>query len=377
MFAYALAKRYVKVGPNEVLIIYGRKRQMRMPDGTKETVGYRTAMGGGRFVWPVIEQYKVLSLEIMTLDVKTPEVYTIQGVPVVVDGVAQIKVKGDDISIRTASEQFLSKGRSEVMQIALQTVEGHLRAILGTMTVEEIYKNRDAFAQRVQEVAAGDMASMGLTIISFTLRDIRDSQGYLDALGKPRIAQVKRDAVIGQAEADRDATIRSAHANQEGQTAKYEADTKIAEADRNYEMKVADYQVSINLKKADADLAYDLQKFKRMQDVRKEEVQVEVVEKTERVHVQEAEILRREKELDATIKKPAEAERARVQTLAEAERFKLETEATGHAEATRATGGSRRSRHHQGPGPVRGGGDAQEGRVVGDVQRGGHHAVVH
>ena len=338
IFGYALAKRYVKVGPNDVLIIYGRKRRMRMPDGTWDTVGYRIAKGGGRFVWPIVEQYKVLSLEIITLDVKTPEVYTVQGVPIVVDGVAQIKVKGDDISIRTASEQFLSKGKHEVMEIALQTVEGHLRAILGTMTVEEVYKNRDAFAQRVQEVAAGDMANMGLSIISFTIRDIRDSQGYLDALGKPRIAQVKRDAVIGQAEADRDAMIRSAEANRDGQTAKYAADTKIAEADRDYEMKVAEYQASINLKKADADVAYDLQKFKRMQEVKKEEVQVEVVQKTEQVRVQEAEALRKEKELSATIKKPAEAERYRVQTLAEAEKFKLETEATGRGEATRATG---------------------------------------
>ena len=338
IFAYALAKRYIKVGPNDVLIIYGRKRRMRMPDGSYETVGYRIAKGGGRFVWPIVEQFKVLSLEIMTLDVKTPEVYTIQGVPVVVDGVAQIKVKGDDVSICTASEQFLSKGRHEVMEIALQTVEGHLRAILGTMTVEEIYKNRDAFAQRVQEVAAGDMANMGLTIISFTIRDIRDSQGYLDALGKPRIAQVKRDAVIGQAEADRDATIKSAQANQAGQTAKYAADTKIAEADRDYEMKVAEYQASINLKKADADVAYDLQKYTRMQEVKKEEVAVEVVEKQERVAVQEAEAQRKEQELNATIKKPAEAERYRVQTLAEAEKFKLETEAAGRAEAIRAAG---------------------------------------
>jgi flotillin len=338
IFAYALAKRYVKVGPNDVLIIYGRRRRMRMPDGSYETVGYRIAKGGGRFVWPIIEQYRVLSLEIITLDVKTPEVYTIQGVPIVVDGVAQIKVKGDDISIQTAAEQFLSKGKHEVMEIALQTVEGHLRAILGTMTVEEVYKNRDAFAQRVQEVAAGDMANMGLTIISFTIRDIRDSQGYLDALGKPRIAQVKRDAVIGQAEADRDATIKSAEANRDGQTAKFGADTKIAEADRDYEMKVAEYQASINLKKADADIAYDLQKFKRLQEVKKEEVQVEVVDRTERVRVQEAEALRKEKELTATIKKPAEAERYRVQTLAEAEKFKLETEAGGRAGATRATG---------------------------------------
>ncbi len=163
----------------------------------------------------------ILSLELLTIDVQTPEVYTSKGVPVKVDGVAQIKVKGDDISIRTAAEQFLSKAQDEIRNIATQTLEGHLRAILGTMTVEEIYQNRDAFASKVQEVAAGDMANMGLTIVSFTIRDIRDTQGYLDALGKPRIAQVKRDAIIAQAEADRDSVIRSAQANQAGQEAKF------------------------------------------------------------------------------------------------------------------------------------------------------------
>src|SRR5438309_5557066 len=158
------------------------------------------------------------------------DVYTSKGGSVRVDGVAQIKVKGDDVSIATAAEQFLSKSTDEIKNIAMQTLEGHLRAILGTMTVEEIYQNRDAFASKVQEVAAGDMANMGLGIVSFTIRDIRDSQGYLDALGKPRIAQVKRDAVIAQAEADRDAMIKSSQATQAGQEVKFVADTKIAEA---------------------------------------------------------------------------------------------------------------------------------------------------
>ena len=161
---------------------------------TRATCGFRVVKGGGTFVWPVFEKVDVLSLELLTIDVQTPEVYTSKGVPVKVDGVAQIKVKGDDISIATAAEQFLSKSTDEIKNIAMQTLEGHLRAILGTMTVEEIYQNRDAFASKVQEVAAGDMANMGLTIVSFTIRDIRDTQGYLDALGKPRIAQVKRDA---------------------------------------------------------------------------------------------------------------------------------------------------------------------------------------
>jgi flotillin len=337
-FMIIWASRYTKVGPNQVLVISGRKHRIVDPDGNAKDVGFRVVKGGGVFVWPVVEKVDILSLELLTIDVQTPEVYTSKGVPVKVDGVAQVKVKGDDISIATAAEQFLSKGVDDIKNIAMQTLEGHLRAILGTMTVEEIYQNRDAFASRVQEVAAGDMANMGLTIVSFTIRDIRDSQGYLDALGKPRIAQVKRDATIAQAEADRDSQIRSAQAKQAGQEAQFVADTKIAEAQRDYQSNVAQYQAAVNQKKAEADLAYDLQKFKTGQLVKAEEVQVSIVEKQKQIELQQQEILRRQRELEATVQKPADAERYRVETLANAKKFQLETEAAGAASATKATG---------------------------------------
>jgi flotillin len=272
-----------------------------------------------------------LSLELLTIDVQQEQdVYTSKGVPVRVDGVAQIKVKGDDVSIATAAEQFLSKDTEAIKNIAMQTLEGHLRAILGTMTVEDIYQNRDAFAQKVQEVAAGDMANMGLSIVSFTIRDIKDSQGYLDALGKPRIAQVKRDAQIAQAEADRDAMIRSSQAIQAGQEAKFAADSKIAEAQRDYQSNVAQYQAAVNQKKAEADLAYDLQKYKTGQLVKAEEVQVNIVEKQKQIELQQQEIMRRQKELEANVQKPADAERYKVETLANARKFQLETEAAAN-----------------------------------------------
>ncbi|MBN2583626.1 MAG: flotillin family protein, partial [Planctomycetes bacterium] len=333
MIIIMMAKRYVKVGPNQVMVISGR-------GGRSESgkVGFRIVKGGGTFILPIVEKYDLLSLEVMTIDVKTPEVYTVTGVPIMVDGVAQIKVKGDDVSIATASEQFLSMDRARIAEIAHQTLEGHLRAILGMLTVEEIYKNRDAFAQRVQEVATSDMANMGLTIISFTLRDIRDNQGYLDALGKPRTAQVKRDAIIAQAEADRDAVIKSAEANRAGQQAKYKADTEIALSQRDYEMKRAEYQASVNEKKAESDLAYDLQQNKTMQLVKAEEVRILSVEKERMVDVQEKEILRKQKELEATVSRPADAEKYRIETLAAAERFRLEAEAEGQAEAKRQLG---------------------------------------
>src|SRR6266404_3970612 len=317
MFIGIWASRYTKVGPNQVLVISGRKHRITEQDGTARDVGFRIVKGGGVFVWPVYEKVDLLSLELLTIDVQQEQdVYTSKGVPVRVDGVAQIKVKGDDVSIATAAEQFLSKDTEAIKNIAMQTLEGHLRAILGTMTVEDIYQNRDAFASKVQEVAAGDMANMGLGIVSFTIRDIKDSQGYLDALGKPRIAQVKRDAQIAQAEADRDAMIKSSQATQAGQEAKFQADSK----------------------KAEADLAYDLQKFKTGQLVKAEEVQVQIIEKQKQIELQQQEILRKQRELEATVQKPADAERYKVETLANAKKFQLETEATGAASATKATG---------------------------------------
>jgi|YNPNPStandDraft_1061719.scaffolds.fasta_scaffold04223_1 flotillin len=333
------ASRYKKVGPNQVLVISGLKHTIVNPvTGQKERVGFRIVKGGGAIVLPVVERVDVLSLEIMTIDVQTPEVYTELGVPVTVDGVAQVKIKGDEVSIRTAAEQFLSKSSQEIKTIAHETLAGHLRAILGTMTVEDIYKDRDAFAQRVQEVSAVDLANMGLEIVSFTIKDIRDDQGYLDALGQARTAEVKRDAAIGQALAARDATIKSAEARQEGETAKFLAETKIAEAEKNYSVQKAAFQAEVNRKRAEAELAYTLQQNIENQKIKAEEVQIQVIEKQKQIEVQTQEVLRKERELEALVRKPAEAEQYRIQTLANAEKYRKETEASGEAAAIRAIG---------------------------------------
>ncbi len=330
---------YRKVGPNEVLVISGGKGEVVTDaNGEKHRIGFRIVKGGGSLVNPLTERVEIMSLELITLDLVTPEFLTKMGVPIKVDGVAQIKVKGDDISIRTAAEQFLNKSRDEIKNIAYETVAGHLRAILGTLTVEEVYASHETFAQKVAEVSAGDLSNMGLEIISFTIREITDSRGYLEAIGKTRIAQVKRDAQIGEAEANRDATIRAAQANQEASIAKFMADTKIAEADRDYKLKLQDYNGSVNQKKAEADLAYDLQRYKTEQSVKEQSVQVQIVEKIKQAELEEKEIARKEKELIATVQRPAEAERNRIQTIAEAEQFRLKVTAQGQAEAAKTTG---------------------------------------
>ncbi|MCE9581078.1 MAG: flotillin family protein [Planctomycetes bacterium] len=331
------ASRYVKVGPNEALIISGRQRTMQTTQGAR-SIGFRIVKGGATFVWPVFEEAQRISLEMMTIDVKTPEIYTSTGVPVLVDGVAQIKVKSDESSIATAAEQFLSKTRAEMMEVALQTLEGHLRAIVGTLTVEDIYKNREKFAQEVQQVAATDLLLMGLEIISFTLRDIRDNQGYLEALGKPRIAQVRRDAVIAQQQAESEALQKSSVSMRDGQNVKLSADAQVAESQRDLELKKADYNAAVNQKKAESDLAYDLQKYKTAQLVKEQEIKVQVVEKERQIELQEKEISRKERELEATIRKPADAEQYRIRAIADGTQYKLVTEAKGQAEAQKSMG---------------------------------------
>lgn len=325
--------RYVKVGPDEALIVSGRKK--RLPNG--QVVGFRIVRGGATFVWPIFEVAKTISLRIMPLDVNS-SAYTSQGVQVSVDGIAQVKIDSNQEAIATAAEQFLSLKEEEIKRIATQTLEGHLRSIVGNLTVEEINQNRDAFAQKVQELAAADLANMGLRIISFTIREINDKNGYLESLGKAQIARVQRDAVIGQAEAKRDADIKSAEAMQAGQTAKFLAETKVAESSRDKEIKVAEYQASINERKAEADLSYDKKKYVVEQDVQREALQVEIVKKQKEIEIQEQEALRKEKELEATVKKPAEADRFKTEVQAEADRIRKLKEAEGQSYAIKAEG---------------------------------------
>ncbi|MBN1318625.1 MAG: hypothetical protein JXA42_24300 [Anaerolineales bacterium] len=335
----ALSSRLKKVGPNQVLIISGRGEKSLDPKtGEKIKRQYRIVTGGSAFIWPVFERVDVLSLELITIEVRTEEVYTVKGVPVTVDGVAQMKIGSDNVSIATAAERFLSKNQQEIHNVAHETLAGHLRAMLGMLTVEEIYRERDKFAQQVQETSGPDMANMGLVIDSFVIKNIQDDQGYLDALGRPRTAEVKRDATIGEAEAARDATVRSAVARQEGETAKFKAETRIAESRKNYMVEKAAFDQEVNRQEVIAEMERNLQEKKSQQQVTAEEVQIQVIEKKKQIEVQEQEALRMEKELLGTVSKPAEAEQYRIETLSNAKKYQLTTEATGEAEASRQIG---------------------------------------
>lgn len=275
----------------------------------------------------------------MTLQVESPTVYTSQGVPISVTGIAQVKIQGqNEEMLLAACEQFLGKSDSEIQHIALVTLEGHQRAIMGSMTVEEIYKDRKKFSKQVFEVASSDLVNMGITVVSYTLKDIRDEEGYLKSLGMARTAEVKRDARIGESEAKRDATIKEAIAEEQRMASKFLNDTEIAKAQRDFELKKAAYDVEVQTKKAEAEMAYELQVAKTRQRIKEEQMQISVVERKQGIAVQEQEMQRREKELIATVRRPAEAEKFKLEKLAEANRARLIMEAEAEAETIRLRG---------------------------------------
>src|SRR5450432_2765388 len=329
-----LARLYRKAGPHEALIVYG-------------VGGTRVVKGHGTVVLPVFENCRWLSLELMSFDVAPQQdLYTRQGVAVTVEAVAQIKVKSDPESILTAAEQFLTKTPQEREGLIRLVMEGHLRGIIGQLTVEEIVKQPEMVSDRMRSTCAEDMNKMGLEVISFTIKEVRDKNEYITNMGKPDVARIKRDADVATAEADRDTAIRRAVATRASAVAKAQADqervlaetlsmAKQAESQRDLEIKKATYLETVNRQKAQADKAYDIQTNIMMQQVTAEAVKVRQVEKEAEVKVQEAEILRRERELVATVLKGAEIERQRIEMLAEASRRKMTIEAEGSAAATR------------------------------------------
>ncbi|EDO37688.1 predicted protein [Nematostella vectensis] len=322
------------VGPNEALVVSG---------GCCGSAAKKTVIGGWAFAWACVTDVQSISLEVMTLNPTCEAVETAQGVAVTVTGVAQVKVMTEPRLLKTACEQFLGKTTRQIESVVLQTLEGHLRAILGTLSVEEIYKDREAFAALVREVASPDVGRMGIEILSFTIKDIEDHVDYLNSLGKTQTAKVKRDADIGVAEAKRDAGIREAECEKQKMDVVYETQTNIADSSREYQMQKAAYDQEVNTRKAEAELSYELQGNKEKQKIRSEEIQIEVVERRKQIEVQEKEIQRKEKELIAEVKRPAEAESYKVETLAQGKRTQTVFLAQADAERIKLIGSSEAS----------------------------------
>src|SRR5689334_15771075 len=261
-----LARLYRKVGPHEALIVYGWG-------------GMHVIKEGGKIIFPMIQNWKLLSLELMSFDVAPQQdLYTNQGVAVTVEAVAQIKVKSDDASIHTAAEQFLTKTPDEREGLIRLVMEGHLRGIIGQLTVEQIVKEPEMVADRMRSTCADDMSKMGLEVISFTIKEVRDKNEYITNMGRPDVARIKRDADVATAEAERDTAIKRAEAQRAAAVAKAQADqervlaetvslAKQSESQRDLEVKRASFNETVKRQQAQADKAYELQQNITQQQV--------------------------------------------------------------------------------------------------------------
>src|SRR3984957_13943809 len=332
-----IAKMFRRAGPNEAVIVYGFR-------------GPRIIRGHGAIIFPVVESARQLSLELMSFDVAPKQdLYTKQGVAVTVEAVAQIKVRSDNESILTAAEQFLTKTPPEREGLIRLVMEGHLRGIIGQLTVEQIVKEPEMVADRMRSTCADDMSKMGLEVVSFTIKEVRDKNDYITNMGRPDVARIKRDAEMATADAERDTAIKRANALRESAIAKAQADqerviaetaslAKQAEAQRDLDIQKAQFTEQSRRQEATADKSYELQTNVMQQRVIAEQVKIQQVEKEQQIKVQDAEILRHEKELISTVLKGAEIERQRIENLASAEKSRLTAEAEGHAAATRMQG---------------------------------------
>ncbi|SMC27988.1 flotillin [Clostridium acidisoli DSM 12555] len=321
----------------------------------------RVITGGGGFVIPLFERTDKISLENMEIEIRIDGALTGQGVGITADGVAVVKVKSDTNSILSAAEQFnTSNGMQHTLEVIQHTtknvLEGKLREIVSKMTIEEIYKDRETFASHVQEVAAVDLAQLGLELKVLTIKDISDRNGYLEALGKPRIAAVKRDAQIAEAEAAKETKIKTAESVRLGEAAKLLSETQISESEKDKELKVQAYRLEQEKAKATSDLAYEIEANKAKKEVTETQVQVEITRKQKEkelaeatlqveitrkekeIEIAEKEALRKERELEATVKKEAEADNYKQVKEADAIKYKEIADAEARARSIELEG---------------------------------------
>src|SRR5260370_2481908 len=300
-----LAKMFRKAGPNEAIIVYGFR-------------GPRVIKGGGAVIFPVVENSRQLSLELMSFDVAPQQdLYTKHAVALTVEAVAQIKVRSDKASILTATEQFLTKSPDQREGLIRLVMEAHLRGIIGQLTVEQIVKEPEMVAERMRSTCMDDMSKMGLEVISFTIREVRDKNEYITNMARPDVARIKREAEIAAAEAQRDTPIRRAIALREAAVAKASADqervlaetlslAKQAEAQRDLDIQKAQFTESARRQEAQADKAYELQTNVMQQKAIAQHRKIHQIEKQNQFNIPQSETLPHQKEPTATILKGAD-----------------------------------------------------------------------
>jgi flotillin len=305
LVALLYAKNYVKVPPNMVAVFTGRGRP-------------KIVRGGARFRVPILERVDFMSLEPFNIQVSVGNAISSNGVGIAVDVVALIRFGSTDEAIETGTQRFLTADRSGLQAQLTEIISGNMRAICAKMTVEDLNSNRDQLTRSVAEEAGAALASIGMELDVLTIQDVRDRNGYIEALGRKRIAEVTRDAEVGEAQARRDARIAAAQAFQEGQTAEAKSREAIAEAERALALKQATIDTEVKAAQARADQSGPLADAEARRSVVLAEVETER-ERTERqIAVEQQRAVQRQNALEADVIAPAEADRAAASARAEA-----------------------------------------------------------
>jgi len=324
-----MRSRYKKSGPDEALIVFGRRKLFgkKVVDEEGIAEGFRIVHGGGTFIWPGWESYERLSLKMMTLEINMPHVYTEQGIPINVKAVAQVKIRATTEFIKRASEAFLGLEVAGVKATIQETVAGHLRGIIGTLTIEALYRDQRSFQDKVRGEAHADLAAMGFEFKSFVFQEIQDEQGYLDALGQPKIQEALKRARIATANADRDAKIEEESARRAKEEQRLNVDREIADADKELSLKKASIQEEVDVAKAQAEKSGEMEV------------------KLQNIQIAEREVERQKLELNATVREQADARKYEIERNADAAKYRIEQEAAAErlrreqvAEAVKAEG---------------------------------------
>ncbi len=312
---------YIKVPPNVALIVSGRKHKYRVKDENGNDVvkqfGYRIVRGGSTFVIPFFERVDKLNLGIMQVDIKTNQpVPSQEYIGVLVDGVANIKIGSDDVSVATAAEQFLGWKQQEIAAVAMQVLEGNMREIIGRMTIADLVQNRDKFATETQSAATADMRNMGLEIVNITIQNFSDSDGVVETLATKNIVEKKRDAQIATANAQREAN-----------KVKADAAAQMAEQDKEKELRIAAYRAEQDRAKAEADLAYQVQQETARKALETERAEAEMIRLQKETELQAQQVQIQREKLSIEVREKAQAERDARIAKAEADLITAQKEA--------------------------------------------------
>ncbi len=318
-----VASRYKVAGANEALIIAGsRGAKVRNEKGQAMAVsgdkGVKVVVGGGTFVRPLLDRVGHLKLTARQINVQLSDAVTSQGIKVQVQGVATFKIGRDVESLRNAAERFLDAKAEQVDSIVKNVLEGSLRSIVGTLTIEELIRDRQKLLQQVQDAAKGDLATSGLQIDAFTIQSFSDESNYIGLLGQQNLATVERDARMARASADQTAAVREAEAQQ----------VKI-NASRDVSLREAETKTQVAAAQARADQAGPLAQAEAQQEVVRRQTELAQLEAD-----------RKEKELLSSPVKPAAAEAQAVIARAEGAKRARIASAEADAETTRLEGGA-------------------------------------